>query len=170
MTRKPTAKAGSTAISTVHRPVQDAKSTVPSPARDTAPALSDRDLAKVCALASQSRRPAVIAAALGVTRSAFLELLKTDPAALEAFETGKDLARDSYVKRLERAAFDPKTGRLRNVTAAIWYGKCVLGFTETSGQQSPAPPGKHIHFHMPAPMTMDELRALNAGGTIVPGS
>lgn len=139
----------------------------PAAQNETLPALSAPDLAKVCALASQSRRPAVIASALGMPRSAFLEALKADPAAAEAYETGRDLARDAYLQRLERSAFDSK-GKCRNVTLAIWLGKIAHGFTETSGQQSPAPPGKHIHFHMPAPMSMDELRALNAtGGTVV---
>lgn len=119
-------------------------------------ALTDLDLAKVQSLAALSRRPAVIAAALGVTRSAFLDLLKADPAASEAYETGRDLARDAYLQRLERSAFDRK-GKCRNVTLAIWLGKIAHGFTETSGQQSPVPVTR-ITFNMPAPASMDEFR------------
>jgi len=114
--------------------------------------------ATITALAALSRQPAVIAAALGLRHKQFLELLKVNEELAEAYEEGRSLARDTYIQKIQRGAFDNKTGKCRNVTLAIWLGKIVHGFHETSGQQSPVPVAAHFTFNMPAPVSVEDWR------------
>ena len=112
-------------------------------------------------LASQRRRPTVIAHALGLSLAQFQERMATDPLVHAAMEEGRDLARDDYVRRIERAAFK-ENGDVRLPVMAIWLGKIVHGYTE-KGQEADQRGGvgsRHVHFHLPTPQSVSDFKKL----------
>jgi hypothetical protein len=121
-------------------------------------------------LASQRRRPTVIARALGLSLAQFQEQIMNNPLVAAAYEEGRDLARDSYLQSVMRAAFKDD-GSVRNPTMAIWAGKIAHGYTE-EGQEADRRGGgsRHVHFHLPTPQSVDDFKKLTAKVTDVPSS
>jgi len=136
-------------------------------------ALAPDVLQQITSMAAQGWTEAAIWRSLGLPRDEWRQRKKEDPGVAAALSEGRslDLHQCMHVLRASAIAIDKKTNlpvlnskEPKALTALLAYLKLVHGLRDHGNVPPPADTGgsRHVHFHLPKPMTMDELRAAAA--------